>query len=125
MNAAVRIAAAALLAVACDAHAGSARLQGHWTGVAAEGVTGDALAAATAFAKATEMDVQGDRLTITSPKETQSGRYRVLKEDATTLVLATDRDGFEHPQTFVFTNRDETLRWSVLEGRAIVFARAH
>lgn len=66
--------------------------------------------------------MKGDALVVITPKETQSGRYRVLRQDRTTLVITTDRDGADDPQTFVFVD-DKTLRWSVLEGRSIVFAR--
>jgi len=108
--------AAVSLGAACHGE-GAARLQGTWRGVRAEGASPDALAGANAFAVATELDVKGD-----APKETQSGRYRVLRQDRTTLVITTDRDGADDPQTFVFVD-DKTLRWSVLEGRSIVFAR--
>jgi hypothetical protein len=101
---------------------GAARLQGTWHGVRAEGVAADALASANAFALGTELDVKGDALVVTTPSDTQSGRYRVVKQDRTTLVITTDKDGADVPQTFVFAD-DKTLRWVVLEGKTIVFAR--
>jgi hypothetical protein len=113
--------AAVSLGAGCHGE-GAARLQGTWRGVRAEGASPDALAGANAFAVATELDVKGDALVVITPKETQSGRYRVLRQDRTTLVITTDRDGADDPQTFVFVD-DKTLRWSVLEGRSIVFAR--
>ena len=101
---------------------GAARLQGTWHGVRAEGVAADALAPANAFALATELEVRGDALVVTTPSDTQSGRYRVVKQDRTTLVITTDKDGADDPQTFMFVD-DKTLRWVVLDGKAIVFAR--
>jgi hypothetical protein len=113
--------AAVALGTGCHGE-GAARLQGTWRGVRTEGVAADAVAAANAFAQATELDVKGDSLTVTTPKDTQSGRYRVVKQDRTTLVISTDKDGAEAPQTFVFVD-DRTVRWAVLEGRSIIFAR--
>ena len=101
---------------------GAARLQGTWRGVRAEGVAADAQASANAFALATELDVKGDALVVTTPGDTQSGRYRVVKQDRTTLIITTDKDGPDAPQTFVFVD-DKMLRWLALEGKAIVFVR--
>jgi len=119
---AAALALAGALVCACSPP-GSMRLQGSWKGVAAEGVSGDGQAAAAAFATGTTIEVHGDQMTVTTPRDSQSGRYRVQREDATTLVVTTDKDGPEHPQTFVFTNRDETMRWAVHPGQTIVFAR--
>jgi hypothetical protein len=101
---------------------GAAKLQGHWRGLRAEGVAAESLAAANAFATSTELEVKGDAITVTTPKDKQSGRYKVVKQDKTTLVITTDKDGPAEPQTFTFVD-DKTVRWTVLEGRAIVFAR--
>ena len=113
--------ALSLLPSACGGD-GAARLQGKWRGVRAEGVSIETLAAANAFASATELDVKGDAITVTTPKDKQSGKYKVVKEDKTTLVITTDRDGKDDPQTFTFVD-DKTVRWAVLEGKAIVFAK--
>lgn len=101
---------------------GAARLQGKWHGVRAEGVPGEALPAANAFATAAEFDVKGDAITVTTPKDRQSGRYKVVRQDKATLVITTDRDGPGDPQTFTFLD-DKTLRWAAIEGKSIVFAR--
>jgi hypothetical protein len=101
---------------------GAARLQGTWRGVRTEGVAADSVTSANAFALATELDVRCDSITVTTPSDTQSGRYRVVKQDRATLVITTDKDGPEIPQTFVFVD-ERTVRWAVLDGRAIVFAR--
>jgi hypothetical protein len=101
---------------------GAARLQGTWRGVRTEGVAAEALASANAFAVGTELDVKGDALVVSTPGDTQSGRYRVVKQDRMTLVITTDKDGADDPQTFIFVD-DKTLRWVVLDGKAIVFAR--
>jgi hypothetical protein len=114
-------AAMASLATACG-HTGSPRLEGHWHGVRAEGIYGDAQAPANAFAAATDLDVRGDSITVSTPKEKQSGRYHVVREDKTSLVLTTDKDGPDEPQTFTFVDA-KTMKWSVLEGKSIVFVK--
>jgi hypothetical protein len=101
---------------------GAARLQGKWHGVRAEGVPGEAFAAANTFSTGTQLDVKGDAITVTTPRDKQSGRYTVVRQDKTTLVIATDRDGAGDPQTFTFLD-DKTLRWAAIEGKSIVFAR--
>ena len=101
---------------------GAARLQGKWHGVRAEGVSAETVVAANAFATATEIDVKGDAITVTTPKDKQSGRYKVVKQDKSTLVITTDKDGTDDPQTFTFVD-DKTLRWAVLDGKSILFAK--
>ena len=59
---------------------------------------------------------------MATAKRTQSGRYQLLREDPNSVMIATDLDGPAHPQTFVFAG-DETLRWVLPEGKAIVFAK--
>jgi hypothetical protein len=114
---------AALVPVLAACHGdGASKLQGHWRGIRAEGVGSDALAAANAFATGTELDVKGDAITVTTPKDKQSGRYKVVRQDKATLVITTDKDGPSDPQTFTFVD-DKTVRWAVLEGKSIVFAR--
>jgi hypothetical protein len=115
------VAALACALLACGG-GGSARLQGKWRGLHAEGVVPGALASANAFAAAMSLEVKGDAITITTPKDKQSGRYHVVKEDKTSVVITTDKDGPGEPQTFTFVD-DKTLRWAVEGGTAIVFGR--
>ena len=100
--------------------AGSERLQGHWRGVRAEGVSPDAAPAANAFAAAMELSVKGDTIAVTTARDRQSGRYRVIFESATKLVIASDRDAT--PETFTIPD-PQTLKWSVFDGKAIVFVK--
>jgi hypothetical protein len=115
------LAALGPLLAACHGD-GAARLQGKWHGLRAEGVENGAQPAANAFATGTELDVRGDAITVTTPKDKQSGRYKVVRQDKTTLVITTDEDGPSDPQTFTFLD-DKTVRWAVLEGKSIVFAK--
>jgi len=104
------------------AGAGASRLQGHWRGTRADGVSGDVSAAANAFAASLSIDVTGDSMVVVQGAHRQVGRYRVLEEDGAKLVLSTDTDGPLDPQTFVFVDPD-TMRWDVLAGKEIVFTR--
>jgi hypothetical protein len=97
------------------------RLEGHWRGMKAEGVGGEVQGAANAFAANMELDVKGDRITVTTPRESQSGTFKVLKDDASTMVIATDKAG-EEKETFTFVD-DKTMKWAALEGKTIVFER--
>ena len=118
------LALAALLPFASAAckRAGSARLEGHWKGTRADGVPADVQWRANDFAAQTELDVKGDLITISFPKDKQSGRYKVLEETKTTLVIVTDKDGPNDKQTFTFVD-DKTMKWTVLEGKTITFAK--
>jgi hypothetical protein len=114
---------ALLSACACACgHASSARLEGHWRGVRAEGISVDSQAAGNAFAMGTELDVKGDAIAMSTPKDRQSGRYKVVKEDKTSVVIVTDRDGPDATQVFTFVDA-KTMKWSVLEGKSIVFVK--
>jgi hypothetical protein len=123
----VRFPRASLLAVlalgllACGG-GGSKRLQGKWHGVRAEGVAVASQAAANTFATGMTLEVSGDSITVTTPHDKQSGRYKVVKEDKSTLVLTTDKDGAKEPQTFTFVD-DKTVKWLVMDGELIVFGK--
>jgi hypothetical protein len=116
---------AALLAIpalACRAPASSPRLEGRWIGIRAEGVSPEARSAANAFATSTELEFRRNEITVATAKQTQSGRYQLVREESSAVVIATDLDGPAHPQTFVFAG-DETMRWVLPEGKAIIFAK--
>ena len=99
---------------------GSARLAGHWRGVRAEGITPSADDAANGFAGKMQLDVSGDVMTVTTGADKQSVHYKVVSEDKTTTVIATDKDGPTEPQTFTFVD-EKTIRWQVIAGKAVVF----
>jgi hypothetical protein len=113
--------ALALGVLACGG-GGSKRLQGKWHGLRAEGVAVASQASANAFAGGMTLEVSGDSITVTTPHDKQSGRYKVVKEDKSTLVLTTDKDGPKEPQTFTFVD-DKTLKWVVMDGETIVFGK--
>ncbi len=100
----------------------ASRLEGRWHGVRAEGVAAEMQSAANTFASGMELDVKGDRLTVTTPKEKQTGRYTIIRDEGRSLAIATDKDGPGDPHTFTFFDPD-TMKWAVGEGKTIVFAR--
>ncbi len=118
----VPLAAAVVWTVVACGGGGSSRLQGKWQGLHAEGVLPGALAAANVFATGMKLEVKGDAITVTTPKDKQSGRYHVVKEDKASVVITTDKDGPTQPQTFLFVD-DKTIRWTLDGGQAIVFGK--
>jgi hypothetical protein len=90
--------------------------------VRAEGVSSDAQPAANAFAAAMELEVKGDSITVSTSRDKQSGHYRIVREDKASVVLTTEKDGPDEPQTFTFVD-PQTMKWSVLDGKSIVFVR--
>jgi len=115
------VAVLALGLLACGG-GGSKRLQGKWHGLRAEGVAVASQAAANTFATGMTLEVSGDAITVTTPHDKQAGRYKVVKEDRSTLVLTTDKDGPKEPQTFTFVD-DKTVKWLVMDGELIVFGK--
>ena len=113
---------AAMSTLACRAPASSDRLEGRWIGVRAEGAGVESVPAANAFAAGLELEFRRNEIFVTSARQSQAGRYEVLEEGANGVVITTERDGPTHPQKFSFQG-DDTLRWNVLEGRSILFAR--
>ena len=103
-------------------HDGSPRLEGKWKGKSADGVAPEAQSAANAFAADTEIDVKGDAITVITPRDKQSGTYKVLKEDRLQVTIVTDKDGPNDSQTFTLVD-DKTLKWTVVDGKTITFVR--
>ncbi len=68
------------------------------------------------------IDVNGDVLTVTTPKDTKTDHYAVVQEDKTKTVIATDTDGASDPQTFAFTD-PKTMKWAVAPTTFVVFAK--
>jgi hypothetical protein len=119
----LRFALALVLGSLCACgHRGSARLEGRWKGTRAEGVAPEAQAAANAFATSTVIEVKGDAIAVTTGQDRQSGTYKIVHEDKGSVTIVTDRDGPDDAQVFSFVD-DKTMKWTVLEGKTITFAR--
>lgn len=117
------LALAIALAIGCK-HPGSAKLEGHWRGLRADGVGGPTQEAANTFATQTEIVARGNQLTVTTPSaKGQVGTYVVDDENKTTVVLHTDKDGPQNKETFHFAEDGKQMTWQLGEGRSIVFKK--
>ena len=119
------LAAAALaltvVAVGCK-HPGSQKLEGRWKGQKAEGVTEAVQVSANSFATGTEIVAQGNQIAILTPGgRNLPATYVVDKEDATTVVIHTDRDGTA--ETFTFNEKADTMVWKIDDQRSITFKK--
>jgi hypothetical protein len=118
----IRWVALASVAVGLAACRHPSRLEGHWKGTKAAGVSGDEPAPANAYPAAMELEVKGDQIKVTTPRESQTGTFKVVKDESSTIVITTDKDGPESRESFTFVN-DKTMKWTVMDGKTIVFER--
>lgn len=110
-----------VLASGCK-HSGSQKLEGRWRGLKAEGVPDSAQVSANSFATSSEIVAQGNQITINTPGGRQpAATYTVDKEDATTVVIRTDRDGT--PETFTFNAKADEMVWKIDATRSITFKK--
>jgi hypothetical protein len=103
-------------------HSGSQKLEGHWRGQKADGVPDAVALQANTFASGTEIIAMGNQIAIKTPAgQNPAATYVVDKEDATTLVIHTDRDGAA--ETFTFNDKADTMTWKVDAQRSITFKK--
>lgn len=118
--------AVALVVVACLVSgcqkSAQKRLEGHWKGVKATGVASDVQTPANLYAAQMELDFKGDKVSVQTGHDKQSGRYKIVKEDKTSFTLVTDGDGTADEQKFTFES-DQTISWAVMPGRTIQFQK--
>lgn len=115
------IAAAAVTFGGGCKHPGSAKLEGHWKGQRADGVAADVQMNANVFATGSEIFARGNQITISTPAARNvTATYFVDKDDATSLVIHTDKDATS--ETFTFTD-PKTMAWRVDDRRSIVFKK--
>lgn len=112
---------ALLLATLGCKHPGSQKLEGRWKGQRAEGVPETAQLGANTFALATEIVAQGNQIAIQTPAGRNTGTYVVDKEDASTLVIHTEREG--SPETFTFNEKADVMVWKIDAQRSITFKK--
>jgi hypothetical protein len=111
-----------LLATLGCKHPGSAKLEGHWKGQKAEGIPESVQLPGNLFASGTEIIAQGNQIAIQTPAGRHpAATYFVDKEDATSLVIHTDRDG--GAETFTFSEKADVMVWKVDAQRSITFKR--
>lgn len=121
----VAVAVAALGLVACR-HPGSAKLEGRWRGVRAEGVfaTVEAQGQANGFAMTTEIIAKGDQILIsTASNKNQQATYTVDAESEREVTIHTDRDGPTGKETFSFSDDGKSMTWKIDPTRGIVFQK--
>jgi hypothetical protein len=110
-----------LLATGCK-HPGSSKLEGRWRGLKADGIADTVQPQANAFATATEIIAAGNQIAIMTPAgRNPPATYVVDKEDPTTVVIHTDRDG--NAETFTFNERADTMVWKIDAQRSITFKK--
>jgi hypothetical protein len=111
----------AVLLVAIGCKHPTSKLEGRWRGLKADGVPDGVLLQANAFATATEIIAAGNQIAIITPAgRNPPANYVVDKEDATTVVIHTDRDG--NAETFTF-DRADTMVWKIDAQRSITFKK--
>ncbi|MEO8876465.1 MAG: hypothetical protein ABI461_12825 [Polyangiaceae bacterium] len=111
----------AVALMACH-KAGSPRLEGRWRGGKAEGVLPNAQSTATQFALDTELEFLADSVTVKTENGKLSAKYSVVREDKRSIIIQTDRDGPNEPQTFTFDD-ERTMRWQIMPGRTLSFVK--
>lgn len=114
----------ALALVAACKHSGSAKLEGRWKGVRAEGISADRQEAANAFAASSEIVARGNQILLSTPHgKGPQATYFVDGEEKGTLVIHTDKDGPTQKETFVFGEDGKSLVWRMGDGRSILFQK--
>jgi hypothetical protein len=100
------------------------RLEGHWKGSGAEGVAPEAQKTANDFANAMELDFKKDVLVVRTAKDTQTGKFAVVKDEKTSVTIKGDKDDPTEAQTFTIVD-DATIKWTVAQGKpaAITFKK--
>jgi hypothetical protein len=98
------------------------KLEGHWRGQKADGIADTVIAQGNAFASGTEIIAQGNQIAIQTPAgRNPSATYIIDKEDATTVVIHTDRDG--SAETFTFNDKADMMIWKIDAQRSMTFKR--
>ncbi|CAN5175974.1 hypothetical protein BH09MYX1_BH09MYX1_58500 [soil metagenome] len=117
----VVVIAFAMLVASCKKSA-QTRLEGHWRGVKATGVSADVQSQANLYAAKMELDFKGDKVSVQTGSDKQSGKYKIVKEDKSSFSLVTDGDGTADEQKFTFDS-DHEISWAVVPGKTIQFQK--
>lgn len=100
----------------------ASKLEGRWKGIRAAGVPETAQISATSFATSSEIVAQGNQITFNTPGGRQPpATYTIEKEDATSLVIHTDRDS--SAETFTFNEKADEMTWKIDGQRSITFKK--
>ena len=106
-------------AAACT-HPAERALQGVWLGEGVENFSDEELAAATGWARGTQFEFKGARLTITVPAEDpRTGTYRLSAIDDRHVTLSVLDTQGELSEMELIVDDAETLRWVLEDGRTL------
>ena len=112
-----------LLSLACS-HPAEQALEGRWRGTSVENFDDAQIAAATGWARGTELSFRGRRVTIAVPaEEPRTGSYTleaITDRKVTLSVLGADG---EQSSMQVIVDDEMTLRWVLAEGRTVLMKR--
>ena len=111
-----------LLTLAACKRPASAKLEGRWKGLKATGVPDTAQVSANSFATSSEIIAQGNQITFNTPGGRQpAATFTVEKEDPTSVIIHTDRDG--SAETFTFNDKADEMVWKIDAQRTITFKK--
>jgi len=112
-----------LLSIGCS-HPAERALEGRWRGTAVENFDDAEMAAATGWARGTELSFRGRRVTIAVPaEEPRTGSYSLQGiEDRKVTLSVLGADG-EQSSMQVIVDDEQTLRWVLSEGRTVLMKR--
>jgi hypothetical protein len=126
----IRITTALALAITLPVVAGCEKspkdkLQGRWLGESIENVPSAQLTKSSGWVKGTAIEFQGNKVTVTIPAETpRTGTFKVAKAANDGLLVSFVRDEGGHDEAEMKLVGDQTLRWSIGDGREIVMLKA-
>jgi hypothetical protein len=126
----IRIKTALALAISLPVVAGCEKspkdkLQGRWLGESIENVPSAQLTKSTGWVKGTAIEFAGNKVTVTIPAETpRTGTFKVAKAANEGLLVSFVRDEGGHDEAEMKLVGDQTLRWSIGDGREIVMLKA-
>ena len=100
------------------------KLEGRWEGDSVENFDDEQVAAATGWARGTSMEFDGTELTVRVPaEEPRTGSYRVERVRDRDVLLAVKRSDGTRDRVHFKLDSDQSLRWLLADGRAIVMRR--
>lgn len=100
------------------------KLDGRWLGDRVENVEPTSLAPATGWTKGTSMEFAGVNVTVAIPaEEPRTGKYRVIKDAGSEFELEVSRPGGGSDRAQFELADEDTLRWLIGGGRAVVLKR--
>lgn len=112
-----------LLPLAC-AHPAERAIEGRWRGTSVENFDEGQVAAATGWARGTELSFRGHRVTVAVPaEEPRTGSYTLESIDERRVTLSVLGPDGERSSLQVIVDDETTLRWVLSEGRTVLMKR--